>query len=128
MHKFVPRSHDGIFRNERNRSTPLDPQTHVLGCFGPFRYCMNFGAKWAELVILMPKFLQRTHPIHPVGPETHVLGRFRMFHYCTNFGAKQAERVPLMPKFEQRSCVGIFLNECNRSTPLDPQTLILGRF
>ena len=26
MQKFVPRSHVGIFRNERTQSTPLDPQ------------------------------------------------------------------------------------------------------
>ena len=26
MQKFVPRSHIGIFRNERTQSTPLDPK------------------------------------------------------------------------------------------------------
>ena len=26
MHKFVPLRHIGIFRNERTRSTPLDPK------------------------------------------------------------------------------------------------------
>jgi hypothetical protein len=38
---------------------PIGPQTHVLGCFGPFCYCTNSGAKWAELVPLMHKFVQR---------------------------------------------------------------------
>ena len=39
VQKFMPRSRVGIFRNERTRSIPLDPQTDVLvrfvlfGCF-----------------------------------------------------------------------------------------------
>ena len=39
VQKFVPRSRVGIFRNERTRPIPLDPQTDVLvrfvlfGCF-----------------------------------------------------------------------------------------------
>jgi hypothetical protein len=41
------------FRNVRTRSAPLDPKTHVFGRFEPFRYSMNFGTKWAELVQLM---------------------------------------------------------------------------
>jgi hypothetical protein len=39
---------------------PIGPQTHVLGHFGPFRYCINIGAKWTELVPLMHKFVQRS--------------------------------------------------------------------
>ena len=40
VQKFVARSHDGIFRNERTRSTPLDPKLtfwcvlYYLGAFG----------------------------------------------------------------------------------------------
>ena len=40
VQKFVPRSRDGIFRNERTRSTPLDPKlpfscvSYNLGAFG----------------------------------------------------------------------------------------------
>jgi len=40
MQKFVPRSHVVIFRNERTRSTPLDPKlmfscvSQCLGAFG----------------------------------------------------------------------------------------------
>jgi hypothetical protein len=36
MQKFMLESHDGIFRNKRNRSTPLDPKLMfqgVLDCF-----------------------------------------------------------------------------------------------
>jgi hypothetical protein len=42
--------------SERTRSTPLDPKTHVLGHFRPFRYCTKIDAKLAELVPLMHKF------------------------------------------------------------------------
>jgi hypothetical protein len=80
---------------------PIGAQTNVLGCFGPFRYYTNFGAKWAELVIYAQvkgtksrwNFSQRTHPIHPIGPQTHVLGCFGPIRYCTNFNAKWAELV-----------------------------------
>jgi hypothetical protein len=45
-----------IFRIERTQSTPLDKKTHVLGHFGPFRYCTKVDAKLAELVPLTHKF------------------------------------------------------------------------
>ena len=51
-HKFVPLSHIGIFRNERTRSTPLDPKLKywfVSYWFGYildlFCYCTKLGAK-----------------------------------------------------------------------------------
>jgi hypothetical protein len=37
---------------------PIGPQTHILGYFGTLHYCMNFGAKRAELVQLVHKFVQ----------------------------------------------------------------------
>ena len=40
------------------------------------------------------------------------------FVALTKLDAKQAEQVQ---KFVPRSCVGIFRNECTRSTPLDPK-------
>ena len=53
VQKSVPRSRVGIFRNERTRSTPLDPKlmfctswTHL----GPFGCVMKLVAKRAELV------------------------------------------------------------------------------
>ena len=72
-----------IYRNERTRSTPLEPNS-CSGAFcsvsvhlAMFRYYKELGAKWVELVQLMDKFVplsrigffsQRTHPIHPIGP------------------------------------------------------------
>jgi hypothetical protein len=50
-------------RNFSQRMHPIHPigrQTHILGRFGSFRYCKNFGPKWAELVPLMHKFMQRS--------------------------------------------------------------------
>jgi hypothetical protein len=34
----------------------IGPKTHVLGRFGPFRYCTKVDAKLAELVPLTHKF------------------------------------------------------------------------
>ena len=50
-------------RNFSQRTHPIHPtrsQTHVLGRFGPFRYCTNFDAIRAEMVRFMHKFVQRS--------------------------------------------------------------------
>ena len=56
VQKFVPRSPVGIFRNERTRSTPLDPK-RCFGAFhtiwvhsGPFGCLTKLHAQRAELV------------------------------------------------------------------------------
>ena len=41
VQKFVPRSHVGIFRNERTRSTPLDPKLKILVRFVLFECIFN---------------------------------------------------------------------------------------
>ena len=46
VQEFVPRSRVGIFRNERTRPSPLDPQTNVLVRF------ILFGCIRARLVAL----------------------------------------------------------------------------
>src|SRR6185369_12720765 len=69
------------FRNERTRSTPLDP--------------------------ILTFWCVRTIWVHS-----------GLFGCLTKLGAKQAE---LVQKFVPRSRVGIFHNECTRSTPLDPK-------
>ena len=63
VQKFVPRSRVGVFRDECNRSTALDPKFTFccirtiwvhLGLFG----CLpKLGAKWAEL---MQNFVPRS--------------------------------------------------------------------
>jgi hypothetical protein len=47
-HNFLPRTHP---------IHPICPQTYVLGPFGPFFDCTNFGA---EPVPLMQKFVQQS--------------------------------------------------------------------
>ena len=60
---FVPRSSIGIFRNERTRSTPLDPKlmfscvSYYLGAFATFGCIWKLGAKRAEPV---QKFMPRS--------------------------------------------------------------------
>ena len=64
VQKFVPRSRVKIFRNERTRSTPLDPKltfrsiSYYLGAFGTVWLPYELCAKRAELV---QKFVSQSH-------------------------------------------------------------------
>ena len=66
MQKFVPRSHDGIFRNECNQSTPLHPKLmfrpfrSIWMHLGSFCNCMKLVEKLTELVQLMQNFEPRS--------------------------------------------------------------------
>ena len=80
VQNFVPRSGVGMFRNERTRSTPLDPKLMCLVHFVQF-WCIGerlvelknsvqngrYGAK-VRATKSRRNFLQRTHPIRPIGP------------------------------------------------------------
>ena len=80
VQKFVPRSRVGIFRNERTRSTPLDPKltfccvSYYLGAFGtlwlPYQTLCKTGQTTAKVPATKSRrnFSQRTNPIHPIGP------------------------------------------------------------
>ena len=81
--KIVPRSRVGIFRNERTRSTPLDPKLMY--------WCVSY-----------------------------YLGAFEAV--CMPYETR-CRRAELVQKFVPRSRVGIFCNECTRSTPLDPKLM-----
>ena len=66
MYKLVPRSHVGIFRNDRTQSTLLDPKRfgalHSVWMYlGSFQNCMTLDAKQVELVQLIQKFVSRSH-------------------------------------------------------------------
>ena len=103
VQNFVPRSRVGIFRNERTRSTPLDPKLVF--------WCISYYL---------------THPIHPhFGAFRSIWVHSEPFGCLTKLGAKRAE---LVQKFVPRSRVEIFRNERTRSIPLDPQTDVLVRF
>src|SRR6185369_7758763 len=122
-------------RNERTQSTPLDPIL-TFWCVrtiwvhsGLFSCLTKLGAKRAELE---QKFVPRSHVnIHNKRTRSTPLDNILMF-WCVRtiwvhsglFGcltkliAKLAE---LVQNFVPRSGVGIFRNECTRSTPLDPK-------
>ena len=80
VQKFVPQSCVRIFRNERTRSTPLDPKqpfwcvSYYLGAFGivwlPYETRCKTGRTCAKVRATKSRrnFSQRTHPIHPFGP------------------------------------------------------------
>jgi len=65
LQKFVPRSHIGIFRTKRARSTHWILNScfcaflSILVHLGPFCYCTKLAAKRAKLVQLMQKFVNR---------------------------------------------------------------------
>ena len=125
VQKFVPRSHVGIFRNKRTRSTPLDPKllfwciSYNLGAFGtiwlPYVPRCKMGRTSAKgcATKLRRNFSQRTHPIIPVDPK--LMFWCILFYLCAlrtvllvmKLGAKRAD---LVQKFVPRSCVGIFSN------------------
>ena len=138
VQKFVPRSHVGIFRKERTRSTPLDPKltfwfvSYYMGAFEtvwlPYETRCKTGRTSAKVRATMSprNFSQRAHPIHPVGPKltfwcvSYYLGAFETVWLPYEISAKQAE---LVQKFVPRSRVRIFRNEQTRSTPLDPKLM-----
>ena len=80
VQKFLPRSRIGIFRNERTRSTPLDPKlmfwcvSYRLRAFGTVKLPYKTWGKTfrtsakVRATMLRRIISQRTHPIHPIGP------------------------------------------------------------
>ena len=63
MQKFVPRSHVGIFLDERTQSNLVDSKlmfwsvSQYFGAFGIVCNCMKLDAKHTELVQLIQKFV-----------------------------------------------------------------------
>ena len=151
MQKFVPRSRVRMFCNECTRSNPLDPKLtfwcilYYFGAFGtvwlpyetqykmgPFGCLTKLGAKRPNLCkrscheVASECFATNT----PDPPHSTLNRRFSVyrtiwvhsgpFGCLTKLGAKRAE---LVQKFVPRSRVGIFYNECTRSTPFDPKLM-----
>ena len=144
MQKFVQRCLVRIFRNERSRSTPLDPKLMVwfvsfrLGALEPFRYCKKLAAKHTKLVELMQKFVprclvrffrnerSRSTPLDPkliFGAFLSVWVHLEPFHYCTKLCAKWANLVQLMQEFVPQSLIRISQNRRSWSTQLDPKLM-----
>ena len=141
MHKFVPWSRLGFFRNEHTRSNHVDPK--LLFCcvayhFGAFdnvlilhgtRCKMGWTCAINAQVCAMKlhrNFSLLTHPIPLIGISCIgafccIWVHFGLFRYCAKLDTKSAEMVDLMYKFVAWSRIGIFRNERIRSTPLDPK-------
>ena len=95
VQKFVKRSRIGIFCNECNQSTPLDPKltfwcvSYYLGAFGtvwlPYETRCKTGRTSAKVRATKSRrnFSERLHPIHPMDPKltfwcvSYYLGAFR---------------------------------------------------
>ena len=136
VQKVVPQSRVRIFRNERIRSTPLDPKltfwcvSYYLGAFGnvwlTYETRCKTGRTSAKVRATKSRrnFSQRTRPIHPVGSYTNIFVHFILFGCFRDrfvalrnkLGAKRAE---LVQKFGPRTCVEIFHNECTHH-PIGP--------
>ena len=89
VQKFVPRCRVGFFRNERTRSTPLDPKlmfwcvSYYLGAFGtvwlPYETRSKMGRTCAKVRATNSRrnFSQRTRTrFTPLDPKLTFLGRF----------------------------------------------------
>jgi hypothetical protein len=80
VQNFVPRSRVRIFRDEHNRSTPLEPKlmfwcvSYRLGALGtvrlPYETRCRTGRTSAKVCTMKShwNFSQRKHPIHSIGP------------------------------------------------------------
>ena len=133
VQKFVPRSCVGFFRNERTRSTPLDPKLkfwcilYYLGAFGTIWLRYEIRSKMGRTSAKFRatkssrNFSQRTHPIHPIASYIYVLVRFVLFGCIWDSLVALQHSVQNEPMwcFMPRSRVRIFRNERTRSTPLD---------
>ena len=127
VQKFVPRSHVGIFHNERTRSSPLDPKltfwcvSYYLGAFGtvwlPYETLWKIGRTSAIVHATKSRriFFATNAPDPPRWTLNWRFGAFRTisvhsgpFDCLTKLAAKRAE---LVQKFVPRSRIGIFRNE-----------------
>jgi hypothetical protein len=133
MQKFVPRSRVRIFRNERTRSTPLDPKlmvwcvSYYLGAFGTVFCPTTLSAKrvnWCKSSCheVALEFFATNAPDPPHWTLNFcfhaictILVHLGLFGCLTKLGAERAEPVQ---KFMPRSRIGIFRNESTRTDPL----------
>jgi hypothetical protein len=133
-HKFAKQSRVRIFRNDRTRSTQLDPKLMFWGVsyrFVTARKSMQNWPNWCHyrtsLVNKVASEFFATNapdPLHLI--KTHILGRFGPFRYCTKLDANLDEHVPLRHKFAKQSRVGIFRTERTRSNPFDQKLMFWG--
>ena len=136
VQKFVPRSHVGVFRNERtdphhwNINTRFSASRTIWVQLGPFGCLKKLGAKRAELV---QKFVPRSRikifhndrtQSSPLDPK---LAFWSVLYYLGAFGTvwlpyeTRCKTGRTSAKVVPRSRLGFFRNERTRSTLLDPK-------
>ena len=123
-------------------NAPHPPHWTLNSCFvvfcsvwmhlGPFCYCMKLGAKWANLVQLMQKFVPRSRvgifrtntldPSHWTLNSCFVAFQIVWVHWgpfrnCRKLGANWPKLVQLMRMFVPRSRIESFGSEHTRSSP-----------
>jgi len=126
VQKFVARSRVGIFRNERTRSTPLDPKlmfccvSYYLGAFETVWLPYETRCKTAELVqkfVLRSRggiFCNKRTRSTPLDPK---LTFWCVLYYVGAFGTiwlpyeTRCKTAELVQKFVPRSRIGIFRNK-----------------
>jgi hypothetical protein len=137
-HKSAKRSSVGTFRNERSRSTPLDPKLIFWGHFGPFQYCMKVDAKLPELAPLTYKFTKWSYigtfrnqgtqstPLDPklifrsVSDHSELVIKARLF----------GERLPILryfyfPTVQKKPKIVEFFPHRNPIDPFEPLLVLL---
>ena len=124
MQKFKPQSCVRNFCNKSTLSTPCFAAFHsVWLLLGPFRYCMKLGAKWAELMQLMQKFMPRSrvqifrnecnYP-PPLEPKimfcfvSQCLSAFGTVSLLYDIGSNHAKLLQLMQKFKPQVAIEFF--------------------
>ena len=135
----MPRSRVVIFRNERTRSTPLDPKLMF--------WCVLYYLDAFRTVLLLYKtqYKKRAEVVQMFVPWSRVgifrnertrstlLDAYLMFrcvsYYLGAFGTVccvtilSSKPAKLVQKFVPQSRIGIFCNERTRSTPLDSKLM-----
>jgi hypothetical protein len=123
-HKFAKRSHVTIFRNERSRSTPLDPKLMFWGVSGRFVTAQKSMQKWpnwchyhtSSLNKVASEFFKPNAPDPLHSTRNSYFGAFRIISLLHESRCKTDELVPLTHKFGKQSRVTIFAT--NAADPL----------
>ena len=114
VQKFVPRSRVGIFRNERTRSTPLDPKlmfwcvSYLLDAFGTIWLCFETRCKTRRTSAKV-RAMKLRKIFRNEGTRSTPLDPKLMF-FCVSY-------------YLTRSRVRICRNEGTLSTRLDPKLI-----
>ena len=132
VQKFVPRTCVEIFRNECNRSTPLDPKltfwcvSNCLGAFVtvwlPYGTRCKTGRTSAKVRATKSRrnVSQGTHPIHPLDPKLKILVRFVLFECIWDRLVALRNSVQNRPNKCKSSCHEVALEFFTMNTPDTP--------